>query len=90
MYKIVLKINDVVSETFLAGDFKDAYHVAMAAGKEDSSHWHTMMYYYAQSQVEEAGVNVPVKVAWQDQADKAGFIRESIIIKNALENSPAK
>ena len=90
MYKIVLKINDVVSETFLAGDFKDAYHVAMAAGKEDASHWHTMMFYYAKSQVEEAGVNVPVKVAWQDQADKSGFIRESIIIKNGLENLPAK
>jgi len=48
------------------------------------------MFYYAKSQVEEAGVNVPVKVAWQDQADKSGFIRESIIIKTGLENLPAK
>jgi hypothetical protein len=88
MYKIVLKINDVVSETFLASDFKDAYHVAMAAGKEDASHWHTMMYYYAKSQVEEAEIDLPVRVAWMDQADSAGNIRESLITRIVDNNLP--
>lgn len=79
MYKIVLKINDAVSETLLAGDFKSAYYVAMAAGKEDPTHWHMMMYPYALSQVDEAEIDLPVRVAWMDQADAAGIIRESFI-----------
>ena len=79
MYKIELKINGVVSETLLAGDFKGAYHTAIASGKDDSTNWHMMMYPYALSQVDAAELYVPVKVAWQDQADAAGLIRESFI-----------
>lgn len=79
MYKIVLKINGTISETLLAGDFKAAYQVAMAAGKEDPTHWHMMMYPYALSQVDEAEIESPVRVAWMDQADSAGIIRESFI-----------
>jgi hypothetical protein len=79
MYKIVLKVNGDVSDTLIAGDFKSAYQVAMAAGKADPTHWHMMLYRYAQSQVDEAELDLPVKVAWQDQADKEGLIRESLI-----------
>ena len=79
MFKIVLKINSEVSETFLAGDFKAAYQVAMAAGKADPTYWHMMLYQYALSQVSEAELDLPVKVAWQDQKDKEGLIRESLI-----------
>jgi hypothetical protein len=88
MYKIVLKINGDVVETLLAGDFKAAYQVAMAAGKEDPTHWHMMMYPYALSQVDEAEIDLPVRVAWMDQADSAGNIRESLITRIVDNNLP--
>jgi hypothetical protein len=84
MYKIVLKVNGQVSETFLAGDFKDAYQVAMAAAKADPPYWHTMLYHYALSQVDEAELDLLVKVAWQDQPDKEGLIRESLISRTKI------
>lgn len=82
MYKIVLKNKGEISDILLAGDIYSAYKVAMPPKPvEKQQHWHAMMWLYAESQINETPINVPLRVAWQDQVDDNNDQRESFIIK---------
>ena len=81
MYKIILKNNGEVYDTFLAGDIHAAYKVAIPEEYLSKENMHMMMYPYAKSEVEQTPLNVEVRVAWQHMVDSENNLLEAFIVR---------